>query len=193
MAIYKESPFQSGGSNRGRPRSQIAASVWPTSRSETSPSAASPRVSDAAYSRAARAKSAIVGDRHAPNLLLTHEQLDIFGAVVDFRDANIAAHCIGDLELVQRFPLKESCHADVTIGQHADDSRLAVAVARADRQAPAVVVPHARRGVIERVIGAAVLNVPRHHGFERHASLLAGSLQAPCRLLLAWALLILTG
>jgi hypothetical protein len=96
----------------------------------------------------------IVEDEEATDLGVAHSPLGLCHGVLGSAREDLPGHCVADTQLLQRFPLKEGVHTDVTIGDHTNRPVAAID-GGANREASAIVIPHELGCVLQGVFGSA--------------------------------------
>jgi hypothetical protein len=105
-----------------------------------------------------------IDDRNPADLLLSHQTLDIRDVVFRQATVDLPRHDGRDAHRPEGESLRVAAHANVAIGDHADDTAFVID----DRQSPAVFFPHYLGRPIQCVGRRARVHFPGHHFLYVH-------------------------
>jgi hypothetical protein len=106
-------------------------------------------------------ESSVVGDHgQAAQARGAHELFDHRQLVVGAAALHLLGHRRRDPQFLERLAFEQRTHADVAVGDHADDDGRTVTAD--DRQATTIVLPHQMSRSSERIVGPAAVHGPRH-------------------------------
>lgn len=107
--------------------------------------------------------------RQAPDTKVRHASLRLHHGLIGTAALDLVRHGGLDLQFMQGLAAEQRRHADVTVG---DDPCQTTSLVHADRQTPAVLLPHQPRRVVQRIAGRAGGDRSGHDGVNAHGTLL---------------------